>query len=56
MRTWFLMARTVPDKTADESVGAQLAMFSRLPAGVRISITHDNGTSLPGTLGCVTNC
>ncbi len=39
-RTRFLMARIVPDKTA----GAQLAMFSRLPAGVRISVTHDNGT------------
>ena len=27
-----------------ESVGAQLAMFSPLPAGARVSVTHDNGT------------
>ena len=38
------MARIVPDKTAGESVGAQLAMFSPLPAGARVSVTHDNGT------------
>ena len=38
------MARVVPDKTAGESVGAQLAMFSPLPAGARVSVTHDNGT------------
>ncbi len=37
------MARIVPDKTADESVAAQLAMFSALPAGARLSVTHDNG-------------
>ena len=43
-RTRFLMARIVPDKTAGESVGAQLAMFSPLPAGARVSVTHDNGT------------
>lgn len=34
-RTRFLMARVVPDKTAGESVGAQLDMFSPLPAGAR---------------------
>ncbi len=38
------MARIVPDKTAGESVGAQLDMFSPLPAGARVSVTHDNGT------------
>ncbi|MBV3115389.1 IS30 family transposase, partial [Bifidobacterium longum] len=43
-RTRFLMARVVPDKTAGESVGAQLDMFSPLPAGARVSVTHDNGT------------
>ena len=43
-RSGFLMARIVPDKTAGESVGAQLAMFSPLPAGARVSVTHDNGT------------
>lgn len=43
-KTRFLMARIVPDKTAGESVGAQLAMFSPLPAGARVSVTHDNGT------------
>ena len=43
-RTRFLMARVVPDKTAGESVGAQLDMFSPLPAGTRVSVTHDNGT------------
>ena len=43
-RTRFLMARVVPDKTAGESVGAQLAMFSPLPAGARGGVTHDNGT------------
>ena len=42
-RSGFLMARIVPDKTAGESVGAQLAMFSPLPAGARVSVTHDNG-------------
>ena len=42
-KTRFLMARIVPDKTADESVAAQLAMFSALPAGARLSVTHDNG-------------
>ena len=41
-KTRFLMARIVPDKTAGESVGAQLAMFSPLPAGARVSVTHDN--------------
>ena len=34
-RTRFLMARIVPDKTADASVAAQIAMFSALPAGAR---------------------
>ncbi len=43
-KTRFLMARIVPDKTAGESVGARLAMFSPLPAGARVSVTHDNGT------------
>lgn len=43
-RTRFLMARIVPDRTAGESVGAQLSMFSPLPAGARVSVTHDNGT------------
>ena len=43
-KTRFLMAGIVPDKTAGESVGAQLAMFSPLPAGARVSVTHDNGT------------
>ena len=43
-KTRFLMARIVPDKTADRSVEAQLAMFSPLPAGARVSVTHDNGT------------
>ena len=43
-RTRFLMARVVPDKTAGESVGAQLDMFSPLPAGARVGVTHDNGT------------
>ena len=43
-KTRFLMARVVPDKTAGESVGAQLDMFSPLPAGARVSVTHDNGT------------
>ena len=37
------MAVIIPDRTADESVGAQLAMFSPLPAGARASVTHDNG-------------
>ena len=46
-RTRFLMARVVPDKTAGESVGAQLDMFSPLPAGARVSVTHDNGTEPP---------
>lgn len=34
-KTRFLMARIVPGRTAGESVGAQLAMFSPLPAGAR---------------------
>ena len=41
-KTGFLMAGIVPGKTAGESVGAQLAMFSPLPAGARVSVTHDN--------------
>lgn len=41
-KTRLLMARIVPGKTAGESVGAQLAMFSPLPAGARVSVTHDN--------------
>jgi len=43
-RTRFLMARIVPDKTADASVEAQIAMFSALSAGARTGVTHDNGT------------
>ena len=43
-KTRFLMAGIVPGKTAGESVGAQLAMFSPLPAGARGGVTHDNGT------------
>lgn len=43
-KTGFLMAGIVPGKTAGESVGAQLAMFSPLPAGARVNVTHDNGT------------
>ena len=38
------MAGIVPGRTAGESVGARLAMFSPLPAGARVSVTHDNGT------------
>ena len=45
-KTWFLMARIVPDKTAGENIGAQLAIFPRMPEGARISVTHDNGTEL----------
>ena len=43
-KTRFLMAGIVPGKTAGESVGAQPAMFSPLPAGARVGVTHDNGT------------
>ena len=43
-RARFLMARVIPDKTAERSVGAQLAMFVPLPAAARLSVTHDNGT------------
>ena len=43
-KTRFLMAGIGPGKTAGESVGARLAMFSPLPAGTRVSVTHDNGT------------
>ena len=43
-RTRFLMARVIPDKTAERSVGARLAMFAPLPAAARLSVTHDNGT------------
>ena len=43
-RTRFLMARIVPDKTVGQNVEAQLAMFAPLPAGARLSVTHDNGT------------
>ena len=42
-KTRFLMAGIVPGKTAGESVGVRLAMFSPLPAGARVSVTHDNG-------------
>ena len=38
------MARVIPDKTAERSVGARLAMFAPLPAAARLSVTHDNGT------------
>ena len=38
------MAGIVPGRTAGESVGAQPAMFSPLPAGARGGVTHDNGT------------
>ena len=43
-KTRFLMAGIVPGRTAGESVGVRLAMFSPLPAGARVSVTHDNGT------------
>ena len=43
-KTRFLMAGIVPGRTAGESVGARLAMFSPLPAGARGGVTHDNGT------------
>ena len=43
-RTRFLMARVIPDKTAERSVGARLAMFAPLPAAARLSVTHDNAT------------
>ena len=43
-KTRFLMALIVPDKTAGESARAQMAMFGPLPAGARVSVTHDNGT------------
>ena len=42
-KTRFLMAGIVPGRTAWESVGVRLAMFSPLPAGARVSVTHDNG-------------
>ena len=41
-KTRFLMAGIVPGRTAGESVGVRLAMFSPLPAGARVSVTHDN--------------
>ena len=43
-RTRFLMARVIPDKTAERSVGARLAMFAPLPAAAGLSVTHGNGT------------
>ena len=43
-KTRFLMAGIVPGRTAGESVGVRLAMFSPLPARARVSVTHDNGT------------
>ena len=43
-RTRFLMARVIPDKTAERSVGARLAMFAPLPAAARLSVMHGNGT------------
>ena len=43
-KTRCLMASVVPDKTAGERVGTQLAMFSPLPAAARIGVTHGNGT------------
>ncbi len=51
----FLMARVVPDKTAGESVGAQLDMFSPLPAGARASASRTTtAPSSPTTKGCAT--
>ena len=44
-RTRFLMARVVPDKTAGESVGAQLDMFSPLPAGARPYSSWQRGSN-----------
>lgn len=43
-RPRFLMARIIPDKSAQACVDAQLAMFRALPAAARVSVTHDNGT------------
>ncbi len=36
--------RSGQDHPLGESVGAQLDMLSPLPAGARVSVTHDNGT------------
>ncbi len=43
------MARIVPDKTAGESVGAQLAMFSPLPAGRASASRTTTAPSSPTT-------
>lgn len=43
-RTRFLMARLIPDKTAPSTAEAELDMYSKLPAGARLSRTWDNGT------------
>ena len=64
-KTRFLMAGIVPGRTAGESVGAQPAMFSPLPAGARGGVTHDNGTEFarhtrlrdgPGRDTCFADC
>ena len=47
-RSGFLMAGIVPGRTAGESVGARLAMFSPLPAGARGGVTgHSFGIGVP---------
>ena len=51
-KTRFLMARIVPGKTAGESVGAQLAMFSPLPAAEAFA---DELLELQDQQGCCTS-
>jgi IS30 family transposase len=43
-KTRFLDVRKVISTTAEAAVAAQLAIFGRLPAGARRSVTTDNGT------------
>ncbi|BDR53864.1 IS30 family transposase [Bombiscardovia nodaiensis] len=43
-KTRFLIVRKVTDKSAANTISAQLAIFTALPAAARLSVTCDNGT------------
>ena len=50
-KTRYVIARIIPNKTADETFAAMLAIFGEIPPELRKTLTLDNGTEFAQHLG-----
>ena len=50
-KTRYVIARIIPNKTADETFAAMLAIFGEIPPELRKTLTLDNGTEFAHHLG-----